>query len=79
MMRSDPFSCADVVAHHRRHPGTYRHRAPVVMPKVLVGHLPDPRAVPFDARRTRFAIRTAVQFAACALFVAAAWLILLNA
>jgi len=39
----------------------------------------DPRAVPFEPRRTRFAIRTAIQFAACALFTAAAWLIFLNA
>ena len=39
----------------------------------------DPRAVPFEPRRRRFAVRTAIQFAACALFTAAVWLILLNA
>lgn len=39
----------------------------------------DPRAIPEAPPRRPFATVTAVQFAACALFVAAAWLILLNA
>lgn len=78
-MRSDPFSCPDVVAHHRRHTGTHRHRAPIVMPRVMAGHLPDPRSVPFDPRPARFAIRTIVQFAAVALFLGAIWALFWNA
>ncbi len=45
-MRADPLSCPDVIAHHRRFPGMHRYRAPVVMPSVLMGHLPDPRETP---------------------------------
>ena len=45
-MRADPLSYADVHAHHRRFAGMHRYRAPVVMPDVLAGHLPDPRETP---------------------------------
>lgn len=72
-MRADPFTCADVVAEHRRRPGAHRYRAPIDMPKTLAGHMPDPRTIPFDARRTGFVIRTIIQFAVCAFVVVVVW------
>lgn len=45
-MRADPLTYADVHAHHRRFAGMHRYHAPVVTPRILTGHLPDPRDTP---------------------------------
>lgn len=45
-MRADPLSCPDIIAHHRRHPGTHRHRMPLQRSSIMAGHLPDPRTAP---------------------------------
>lgn len=52
-------------------------RCPIETPKVLVGHLPDPRIAPATARRIRFGFVTLLQALACGGLVACFWWALL--
>lgn len=66
---------ADPLAPAARAKGTRDRSAPVVSPRILVGHLGDPRAVPFDARSVGrpFIIKTGLQAVSCGAFVWAVW------
>ena len=70
---TDVFTAATWTSQRARATCNRDRTAPVVMPREMVGHLPDPRA--FDARTVRagFVLRTIVQFAVCVLAVVALW------
>ena len=66
---------ADPLGPAARAKGNRDRAAPVVTPRLLAGHLGDPRAVPFDARFVGrpFVIKTGLQALSCGGFVWAVW------
>ena len=61
---------------HSRVQSVRDRSAPIHMPRDLAGHMPDPRPLPKGWAQTRIHPRyfiIALQFAACAAFVAMVW------
>lgn len=74
---TDVFTAASPTYQAARLTAVRDRRSPVVLPRQLTGHLPDPRAVPFIVpRRAGFALVTALQFIVCAGVVACFWIAL---
>lgn len=74
----DAFTSASWTGQRARATCVRDRSAPIVMPRDLAGHMPDPRVAPFDARTVRsgFIIRTIAQAVVCAVPVILMWVIL---
>ena len=74
---TDAFTVASPTYQAARLTAVRDRRSPVVLPRQLTGHLPDPRSAPFVVpRRAGFALVTALQFFVCAGVVTLFWIAL---
>lgn len=74
---TDAFTAATPTYQAARLTAVRDRSCPVVLPRRLTGHLPDPRTAPFIVpRRGGFVLVTALQFIVCAGLAACFWIAL---